>query len=77
MNQNEDAAREDTDSIHDRVDINATVQKIFDGILDGPMEEFRQPLEFIKENKFRAVWREDTERHEKVMSYTPKPFYKP
>ena len=69
MSRNEDAAREDTDSVHDCVDLNPTVQKIFDGILDGPMEEFKQPLEFIKENKFRAVWREDTERHEKVMSY--------
>ena len=69
MNQNEDAAREDTDSIYDLVELNETVQKIFDGIFDGPMEEFRQPLEFIKENKFWAVWREDTERHEKVMSY--------
>ena len=67
MSQNEDVAREDTDSIHDLVELNATVQKIFDDILDGPMEEFRQPLEFIKENKFGTVWRHDAERHEKVM----------
>jgi hypothetical protein len=66
MNQSED---EDIDSTLDRVEINATVREIFDGIFDGPMEEFKARLEFIKENKFDAVWREDIEKHEKVMSY--------
>ena len=66
MNQSED---EDIDSTLARVEINAAVREIFDGIFDGPMEQFKEPLEFIKENKFDAVWREDIERHEKVMSY--------
>ena len=52
-----------------RVAISATVREIFDGIFNVPMEQFKEPLEFIKENKFRAVWRDDAERHEKVMSY--------
>ena len=66
MNQSED---ENIDSTLARVEINATVREIFDSIFDGPMEQFKKPLEFIKENKFGAVWREDIEKHEKVMSY--------
>ena len=45
------------------------MREIFDGIFNVPMEQFKEPLEFIKENKFGAVWRDDAERHEKVMSY--------
>jgi hypothetical protein len=66
MNQGEDG---DTDTTLDRVEIDVTVREIFDGVFDGPMEQFNEPLEFIKENKFRAVWREDTERREKVTYY--------
>ena len=69
MSQNEDVKEGDADLTLDLGELNETVQKIFDGILDGPMEEFRQPLEFIKENKFGTVWRHDAERHEKVMSH--------
>ena len=66
MNQSED---EDIDPTLDRVEINATVRQIFDGIFGGPMEEFKARLEFIKENKFGDVWGDDTERHEKVMRH--------
>ena len=62
MNQSEDM-----DPTLDRVEISATVREIFDGIFDGPMEKLKEPLEFIKENKFGHVWRDDAERHEKVM----------
>ena len=66
MNHSED---EDTDATVDRVEVNEAVREIFDRIFDGPMEEFKQPLEFIKENKFGAVWRNDTERKERVISF--------
>ena len=67
MNQNQ----ENTDPTIEveLVEINTTVRVVFDAIFDGPMEQFVEPLEFIKENKFGAVWRDETERHEKVMNY--------
>ena len=66
MNRSED---EDADIHLPRVAISATVREIFDGIFNVPMEKFKEPLEFMKENKFGAVWRDDAERHEKVMYY--------
>ncbi len=67
MNQSEDDNSQDLDSTLDRVEISATVREIFDEIFDGPMEHFRERLEFIKENKLGYVWGDDAERHEKVM----------
>jgi hypothetical protein len=67
MNQNEDVEEGDVERTLDRMELNTTVREIFDGILDGPMGQFKQPLAFIKENKFGVVWREDNERYEKVM----------
>ena len=49
-------------------DIDATVREIFDGIVDDPIQQLHHPLEFIKENKFGFVWKEESERHEKVMT---------
>jgi hypothetical protein len=64
MSQSED---EDTDPTLDRVEIDDTVRKIFDGIFDGPMGQFKRPLELIKENECGLVWREENERNSKVM----------
>ena len=64
MNQSED---EGIDVL--RAEINETVREIFDGIFIGPMEQFKEPLEFIKENKYGAVWRNDTERQERVIHF--------
>lgn len=66
MNESED---EENDFTLGNVIIDETVREIFDNILDEPIEQFQQPLEFIKENKFGAVWRCDSERHDKVMVY--------
>ncbi len=73
MSQSED---EDTDPTLDRVEIDDTVRKIFDGIFDGPMGQFKRPLELIKENECGLVWREENERNSKVM-LNAKISYKP
>ena len=64
MNQSED---EDMDPTLDCVEIDATVREVFDGIFDRPMEQFKRPLELIKENECGLVWREENERNGKVM----------
>jgi hypothetical protein len=69
MNRSEDEDSHDEDPTFDRVEIDATVREIFDGIFDGPVEQFKERLAFIKENKFGDVWRDDTERHDKVMRH--------
>jgi hypothetical protein len=43
------------------------VREIFADIFNGPMGNFKERLEFIKENKFGYVWGDDADRHEKVM----------
>ena len=65
MNESKD---ECTNSALDRVEINDTVREIFDGIFDGPMDEFKKPLKVIKDNHFGLVWRDENERDEKVRS---------
>lgn len=55
------------DSPHEEID--PTVREIFDGIFVEPMRQFTERLEFIQENKFGAVWREENERNDKVMSF--------
>ena len=66
MNRSED---EDMDTTLDSVGIDPTVREIFGGVFDGPMEQFKERLANIKENKFGDVWRDDTERHDKVMRH--------
>ncbi|CAB4042407.1 Hypothetical predicted protein, partial [Paramuricea clavata] len=70
MNRSEDSHDEDpTLSTFDRVEIDATVRDIFDGIFDAPMERFKRPLKLIKENECGLVWGEENERHDKVMRH--------
>ena len=50
------------------IEMNETVCKIFDGIFDGPMDEFEKPLKVIKEHQFELLWGEENELEEKVRS---------
>ena len=58
---------EDKDFTQDFVKIDDTVREIFDGIFDGPMLQFKGPLESIKKNEYGLVWRDENERNTKVM----------
>ncbi|XP_028411558.1 uncharacterized protein LOC114534202 isoform X1 [Dendronephthya gigantea] len=60
---------EDMNSTLERVEMAAIVRGIFDSIVNEPIKQLQMRLEFIKENRFGDVWRDDTERHEKVMSH--------
>ena len=70
MSQGEDEAG-DTDSTVkvEHVKIDAVVREIFNGIFDGPMEQFKKPLQVIKENQCGLVWRDKNERNDKVMKH--------
>ena len=61
MNQSDD-----DDTAFDRVEIEETVREIFDGIFNGPMEQFKTPLQVIKQNQCGLVWRDENERNDKV-----------
>ena len=49
------------------MEIDNAARTIFDAILDEPMKSLKERLEFIKENKFEHVWKDDHDRHGKVM----------
>jgi hypothetical protein len=67
MNRSEDEDSHDEDPTFDRVEIGTTVREIFNGIFDGPMEQFKKRLLVIRENQYGLVWDDENERHEKVM----------
>ena len=54
---------ENVDTTQDISQIDDTVRKIFDGIFNSPMSQFKKPLEVIKENEYGLVWRNEIERN--------------
>lgn len=49
-----------------------TVEQVFESILENHMGDFRDVLQFFKENKYGAVWSNENELHEKTMIHAKK-----
>ena len=46
-----------------------SVHNIFESVFEDAMSDFKDPLDYLKENKYRFAWKNDRERHEKTMDH--------